>query len=98
MNQSRTIRIMHEYTERHLRYGGYNKNQHKWFNKKAKAKHLKEGDQVLLLIPTKLNKLEMQWQGPSFEIVKKMRENDYVINFDRQHNNLCFTPTCCGNI
>ena len=36
--------------------------QHKWFNKKAKAKHLKEGDQVLLLLPTKLNKLDMQWQ------------------------------------
>ena len=59
-------------------------NQHKWFNKKAKAKHLKEGDQVLLLLPTKLNKLEMQWQGP-FDIIKKVRENDYVINLDGQH-------------
>ena len=59
-------------------------NQHKWFNKKAKAKHLKEGDQVLLLLPTKLNKLEMQWQGP-FDIMKKVRENDYVINLDGQH-------------
>ena len=29
-------------------------NQHKWFNKKAKAKHLKEGDQVLLLLPKKM--------------------------------------------
>ena len=55
-----------------------------WFNKKAKAKHLKEGDQVLLLLPTKLNKLEMQWQGP-FDIIKKVRENDYVINLDGQH-------------
>ena len=59
-------------------------NQHKWFNKKAKAKHLKEGDQVLKLLPTKLNKLEMQWQGP-FDIIKKVRENDYVINMDGQH-------------
>ena len=59
-------------------------NQHKWFNKKTKAKHLKEGDQVLLLLPTKLNKLEMQWQGP-FDIIKKVRENDYVINLDGQH-------------
>ena len=59
-------------------------NQHKWFNKKAKAKHLKEGDQVLLLLPTKLNKLEMQWQGP-FDMIKKVRENDYVINLDGQH-------------
>ena len=59
-------------------------NQHKWFNKKAKAKHLKEGDQVLLLLPTKLNKLEMQWQGP-VDIIKKVRENDYVINLDGQH-------------
>ena len=59
-------------------------NQHKWFNKKTKAKHLKEGDQVLLLLPTKLNKLVMQWQGP-FYIIKKVRENDYVINLDGQH-------------
>ena len=59
-------------------------NQHKWFNKKTRAKHLKEGDQVLLLLPTKLNKLEMQWQGP-FDIIKKVRENDYVINLDGQH-------------
>ena len=60
-------------------------NQHKWFNKKAKAKRLKEGDQVLLVLPTKLNKLEMQWQG-SFDIIKKVTENDYVINLDGQHN------------
>ena len=60
-------------------------NQHKWFNKKAKAKHIKEGDQVLLLPPTKLNKLEMQWQGP-FEILNKVMENDFVINLDVQHN------------
>ena len=59
-------------------------NQHKWFNKKASAKHLKEGDQVLLLLPTKLNKLDMQWQG-RFDIIKKVRENDYVINLDGQH-------------
>ena len=59
-------------------------NQHKWFNKKAKAKHLMEGDQVLLLLPAKMNKLEMQWQGP-FDIIKKVRENDYVINLDGQH-------------
>ena len=49
-------------------------NQHKWLNKKAKVKHLKEGDQMLLLLPTKLNKLETQWQGP-FDIIKKEREN-----------------------
>ena len=33
------------------------------------------------MLPTKLNKLEMQWQGP-FDIVKKVRGNDYVINLD----------------
>ena len=39
---------------------------------------------MLLLLPTKLNKLEMQWQEP-FDILKKVRENDYVINLDGQH-------------
>ena len=45
---------------------------------------MKEGDKVFLLLPTKLNKLEMQWQG-SFDIIMKVRENDYVINLDGQH-------------
>ena len=45
---------------------------------------MKEGDQVLLLLPTKLTKLEMQWQGP-FDIIMKVRENDYVINLDGQY-------------
>ena len=39
---------------------------------------------MLLLLPTKLNKLDMQPQGP-FDILKKERENDYVINLDGQH-------------
>ena len=40
---------------------------------------------MLVLLPTKSNKLEMQWQGP-FDILKKVREKDYVINLDGQHN------------
>ena len=67
-----------------MSFGKHKETTIKWFNKKAKATHLKEGVQLLLLLPTHLNKLEMQWQGP-FDIVKKVRENDYVINFDRQH-------------
>ena len=58
--------------------------QHKWFNRKAKVKNLKVDDQVLLLLPTKMNKLEMQWQGP-YVIIKKVRENDYVIDIDGQN-------------
>ena len=58
--------------------------QRKYFNRKAKAKHLEIGDKVLLLLPTKENKLEMQWQGP-YSIVKKVRENDYVIDIAGSH-------------
>ena len=71
-------------------------NQHKWLNKKAKAKHLKECDPVLLLLPTQLNKLEIKWQGP-LDILMKVRER-VIMSSIWMDNTRCFTLTCCGNI
>ena len=35
-----------------------------YYNKKARSRTFKEGDEVLLLLPTDHNKLLMQWKGP----------------------------------
>ena len=36
---------------------------------------MKEGEKVLVLLPTASNKLLMQWRGP-YEIVQKVRSED----------------------
>nr|KAG5692882.1 hypothetical protein BaRGS_002317 [Batillaria attramentaria] len=48
------------------------------FNRKAKPRHFPVGSRVLLLLPTKRNKLEMAWQGP-YEVVERAGEADYRI-------------------
>ncbi|XP_060062936.1 uncharacterized protein LOC132543450 [Ylistrum balloti] len=53
--------------------------QRKHFNRRAKARELKPGDKVLVLLPTKANKLLMQWKGP-FEVLEKVGQFDYRIN------------------
>ena len=49
------------------------------FDRKAKARSFQIGDKVLLLLPTKHNKLELKWQGP-FEVVKKVAQNNYSVD------------------
>ena len=51
------------------------------FDRKARARSFREGDQVLLLLPTKHNKLEMSWRGP-FEVEKKQGPCDYWIKME----------------
>ena len=36
----------------------------KYYDRKAKPRHLKPGDQALSLLPTDNNKLLLQWKGP----------------------------------
>ena len=48
------------------------------FDKKAKPREFKAGDLVLLLLPTKQNKLEMAWRGP-YKVEERHRINDYWI-------------------
>ena len=50
------------------------------YNKKAKVRNLKVGEEVLLLLPTDRNKLLMQWKGP-FPIVEKVSSMNYKIDF-----------------
>ena len=55
------------------------KNQRKHYNKKARIRNMKEGEKVLVLLPTKSNKLLMQWRGP-YTIVQKMGQLDYKVD------------------
>ena len=49
------------------------------YNKKARSRVFKEGDEVLLLLPTDTNKLLMQWKGP-FLVENKLSTMNYCID------------------
>ncbi|XP_037774647.1 uncharacterized protein LOC119571392 [Penaeus monodon] len=50
-----------------------------YFDRKARARTLKEGDEVLVLLPTSHNKLTVQWKGP-YSVVRKHENGvDYGI-------------------
>jgi hypothetical protein len=51
----------------------------KYYDKKARIRRFKIGEEVLMLLPTNSNKLLMQWKGP-FEIEAVVGVNDYKIN------------------
>ncbi|XP_070200772.1 uncharacterized protein [Littorina saxatilis] len=48
------------------------------FDRKARPRSFKIGERVLLLLPVKHNKLQLQWQGP-FEVTARVGQNDYRI-------------------
>ena len=49
------------------------------YNKKAKSRSFKIGDEVLLLLPTDRNKLLMHWKGP-FKVVGRVGKLDYKVD------------------
>ena len=49
---------------------------------KAKARAFKEGEKVLVLLPTNHNKMLLKWFGP-YSITKKVREHDYLVETDK---------------
>ena len=62
--------------QRNLRQSGDRYKKH--FDRKARVRTFRAGDQVLLLLPTKHNKLEMSWRGP-FTVEEKQGPCDYWI-------------------
>ena len=54
------------------------KRQARYYNRKAKPRSLAEGTQVLILLPSKSNKLEMTWQGP-YVVENKLNDYDYRV-------------------
>jgi len=55
--------------------------QKKFYDVKGKDRKFKVGDKVLLLLPTDMNKLLMQWKGP-FEIMEYRNDNNYRVNLN----------------
>ncbi|XP_062602901.1 uncharacterized protein LOC134264647 [Saccostrea cucullata] len=68
-----TCKIAHEHLE------NARKRQRKYYNKKTSNRQMKEGDRVLVLLPTKSNKLLMQWKGP-YSITRKIGPMDYTVD------------------
>ena len=52
--------------------------QAKHFDRRSKHRTLKPGQQVLLLLPAKHNKLELTWKGP-YKVIEKLGDVDYRI-------------------
>ncbi len=50
-----------------------------YYNRKTKARFFKEGDRVLLLLPTNNNKLLLTWKGP-FLIKERVNDMDYRVD------------------
>ena len=72
----------------------------KYYDRKAKQRKFQEGHEVLIMLPTDVNKLLMQWKGP-FKIEKKMGPNDFKIRIDGKskvyHANMLkkYNSQCC---
>ena len=49
-----------------------------YYDKRAKPRSVAVGEEVLLLLPTKSNKLLLQWRGP-YVVTKKVNQVDYMI-------------------
>ncbi|KAL8598501.1 hypothetical protein ACOMHN_051289 [Nucella lapillus] len=54
-------------------------SQKRQFDKRMRRQNLKQGDKVLLLLPTDHNKILMHWKGP-FDITEKVSHQDYRID------------------
>ncbi|CAG2216072.1 unnamed protein product [Mytilus edulis] len=55
------------------------RKQSRIYNRKSRSRKMKVGQKVLVLLPTKANKLLMHWKGP-FSIVEKISDLDYRID------------------
>ena len=52
--------------------------QKTWYDKNARSRQLKPGDQVLVLLPTSSSKLLAEWQGP-YEISQRIGKVNYEV-------------------
>ena len=53
------------------------------YNRKARSKNFKVGNQVLILLPKKSNKLLVHWRGP-YPILERVGPLDYRIQMERK--------------
>ena len=60
--------------------------QKRWYDLKSRDRKLKEGDKVLVLLPTSTDKLLAQWQGP-YVVQKKINDVNYQIDLGSKKRN-----------
>lgn len=60
--------------------------QKTYYDKSAREREFKPGDQVLLLLPTSHRKLQASWQGP-FTVLKRVSPVDYRIDIPGRRKN-----------
>ncbi len=66
------VQLMHENLQ------GAQQRQKRAYDKRVTVQPLAEGDEVLVLLPTRQNKLQLQWEGP-FTVIRKVTEVDYEV-------------------
>uniref|UniRef100_A0A803KCS2 Gypsy retrotransposon integrase-like protein 1 n=1 Tax=Xenopus tropicalis TaxID=8364 RepID=A0A803KCS2_XENTR len=49
-----------------------------WYDRKARERRFMEGDKVLLLVPTRHDKLQAAWEGP-YVVTHKLHDTTYVV-------------------
>ncbi|CAM4573874.1 unnamed protein product [Lepidochelys kempii] len=55
------------------------KKQKVWYDRMVRARAYATGDQVMVLIPERKNKLQAAWEG-QFKVVKQLNEVNYVVD------------------
>ena len=74
----------------HINLANAQKTQKTWYDRHARERVLKPGDQVLVLLPTSTNKLLAEWQGP-YTVVRRIGQVVYEINMhDRRRRKRLF--------
>ena len=64
--------------------------QKRWYDRSARDREFKVGDQVLVLLPTSTNKLLAQWQGP-YVVKEKVGKVNYLVEMhDRRKRHRIF--------
>lgn len=61
--------------------------QKSWYDKNARKREFKTGDQVLILLPTDTKKLQAQWQGP-YEVTKRIGKVNYQVKLHDRRKKL----------
>ena len=73
-------------------YLSYSKKRYrKYYDQKMKIRKFKRGEQVLILLPTNIKKLLMQWEGP-FVVTGVLTQNNYKLRVPGKEKHIM--PTC----
>ena len=54
------------------------RKQKRYYDEKARPQALEVGDKVLVLVPTKRSKLQLEWAGP-YNITKEVTQVDHEV-------------------